>query len=379
MKTNHQIVIGNASAMEAVADQSIDLVVTSPPYPMIQMWDELFCAADPSIEKALSTCDTDLAFESMHRILDSVWCEVRRVIRPGGLVCINIGDATRTFDSQFRLFANHARIISAFSTLGFSQLPAILWRKPTNAPNKFMGSGMLPPGGYVTLEHEYILIFRWGAKREFPAEEQKQMRRESAYFWEERNNWFSDVWFDLRGVGQQINGQKNRDRSGAFPLELPYRLIHMFSVKGDTVLDPFLGTGTTMLAAMSSGRNCIGFECDPALKAVILQRVASISKIANQIVARRVEQHLMFVDEKTKTKGGLKHINRYYGFPVVTRQEEDLHLDTIHDIRFVGADRVCVTHEAFKLQREEPQDRPTSDRPRVTPAPVHRGRQLKLF
>ena len=69
-------------------------------------------------------------------------------------------------------------------------MPAILWRKPTNAPNKFMGSGMLPPNAYVTLEHEYILMFRWGAKREFSQEEQKRSRRESAYFWEERNGWF---------------------------------------------------------------------------------------------------------------------------------------------------------------------------------------------
>jgi hypothetical protein len=107
--------------------------------------------------------------------------------------------------------------------------------------------------------------------------------------------------------------------------------------------------------------------------------VASIPKIANQIVARRVEQHLMFVDEKTKTRGSLKHINRHYGFPVVTRQEEDLRLDTIHDIRFVGADRVCVTHEEFKLQRGQTQGQPSSDQPGVMPAPVHRGRQLKLF
>ena len=93
METSHLIILEDASAMDAVEDQSIELVVTSPPYPMIQMWDELFGAADPSIEKALSEGDADLAFEKMHRLLDSVWDEICRVLRPGGMACINIGDA----------------------------------------------------------------------------------------------------------------------------------------------------------------------------------------------------------------------------------------------------------------------------------------------
>jgi len=379
METNHRIVISDASAMDVVEDRSIDLVVTSPPYPMIQMWDELFCTADPAIESALSECDTDQAFERMHRILDVIWDEVRRVIRPGGLVCVNIGDATRTLDGQFRLFANHARIIAAFTSMGFSQLPTIIWRKPTNAPNKFMGSGMLPPNAYVTLEHEYLLVFRWGAKRDFPQDEQKIQRRQSAYFWEERNGWFTDVWFDLRGTVQGITGEKNRDRSGAFPLELPYRLINMFSVKGDTVLDPFLGTGTTMLAAMCSGRNCIGFEKDPAFKTVILQRVASFPETARQIIARRLEEHLIFADQRAIAKGALKHINKHYGFPVVTHQEEDLRFDKISNIRFVGADRIRVTYGEFGRQSDSGTEEAPPDAHHAVSKQVPKRRQLKLF
>src|SRR5206468_5334175 len=104
----------------------------------------------------------------------------------------------------FILYPNHVRIASHLVRLGFNPLPAILWRKQTNAPNKFMGSGMFPPGAYVTLEHEYVLIVRKGDKRAFDSEVIRSRRRESAFFWEERNDWFSDVWFDLKGTGQNL-------------------------------------------------------------------------------------------------------------------------------------------------------------------------------
>jgi DNA modification methylase len=342
MQTNHQIVIGNATRMDKVPDQSIDLVVTSPPYPMIQMWDDIFCAADSAIMKMLRSANGDGAYEAMHLLLDKTWQELRRVIKPGGIVCINIGDATRTIGGRFRLFGNHARIITAFRNLGFDQLPVIIWRKTTNAPNKFMGSGMYAPGAYVTLEHEYILIFRLGGMREFKTPEQKQNRRESAYFWEERNSWFSDVWFGLIGTRQAAHNGNSRDRSGAFPLELPYRLIQMFSVKGDVVLDPFLGTGTTLLAAMAGARNSVGYEIDPAFQPVILERITGLPDIANQLITNRLEQHERFIQERLQEQKEIKHRNKYYQFPVVTRQEADLRLDRVKQLQLSGNDRVTV-------------------------------------
>ncbi len=96
----------------------------------------------------------------MHDILNRAWEECHRVLSDNGFVCINIGDATRTLGKEFRLFPNHAAIIDFFLKKGCCALPDIHWRKPTNAPNKFMGSGMYPAGAYVTYEHEYILIFR---------------------------------------------------------------------------------------------------------------------------------------------------------------------------------------------------------------------------
>ena len=115
--------------MSAVGGGAVDLVVTSPPYPMIELWDEQFAAADPRIAAALADEDGARAFELMHSRLDAVWSECRRALRPGGLACINVGDAARTIGGEFRLFSNHSRILQALAKLNFSILPDILWRQ----------------------------------------------------------------------------------------------------------------------------------------------------------------------------------------------------------------------------------------------------------
>jgi modification methylase len=324
MKTNHKVIYGNAINMSDVPTESVDLMVTSPPYPMIEMWDEMLAQQSSLVRKALKKGDGQSAFELMHQILDPVWKEVYRVLKVGGFACINIGDATRTINGNFVLYPNHMRILKCALELGFSALPCILWRKQTNAPNKFMGSGMLPAGAYVTLEHEYILILRKGSKREFKNEKDKKIRRESAIFWEERNSWFSDVWFDVKGMPQALNDKNARLRSAAYPLEVVYRLINMYSAKGDVVLDPFLGTGTTTAAAIASGRNSIGFEIDPSLEKVIDRIKDGIVDSSIQIIRRRLAKHLEFVVNWLKTKGGFKYDNRYYRFPVMTAQEKEL-------------------------------------------------------
>jgi modification methylase len=234
MESIHKIYFQNANKMNVIESGSVALIVTSPPYPMIEMWNELFVQPSKAIQNALNAGKGMEAFELMHQLLDPVWREVYRVLTPGGIACINIGDATRTLGDNFILYPNHARILNAMVKIGFTPLPEILWRKQTNAPNKFMGSGMMPPGAYVTLEHEHILILRKGAKREFHRDVDKQNRRESAFFWEERNHWYSDVWMDLKGTTQKLSENNARLRSAAYPFELPYRLINMFSVKGSS-------------------------------------------------------------------------------------------------------------------------------------------------
>jgi len=199
-------------------------------------------------------------------------------------------------------------------------------------PDKFMGSGMLPVGAYVTLEHEHILILRKGDKRDFKIEAQKENRQRSAFFWEERNLWFSDKWKDINGVFQKLNHTKLRERSGAYPTELTYRLINMFSVQGDVILDPFLGTGTTTLGAMSSGRSSIGFEIDLNFKEFIDERLQEIKEITNEYVKLRLERHLEFIKKRQGEDKEIKYTNKNYNFPVITRQETNLYIPMIKDI-----------------------------------------------
>ncbi|SKA96884.1 DNA modification methylase [Caloramator quimbayensis] len=319
METLHKIYINDARNMNCIEDNSIDLIVTSPPYPMIEMWDELFKNIDEGISNAFEEGNGFLAFELMHRQLDVVWSECFRVLKEGSYLCINIGDATRTINNNFILYPNHARIINACINIGFYPLPDILWRKQTNAPNKFMGSGMLPKGAYVTLEHEYILIFRKGTKKNYKSDAERKNRQESAYFWEERNVWFSDVW-DFKGTSQKIGDSKSRDRSAAYPFELPYRIINMYSAKNDVVLDPFAGTGTTMIAAMACGRNSISIEIDVNFKSIIESKVMEYENFIKEIYKKRLRNHIEF----TKTMKNIKYKNLNYDFPVVTNQEVNL-------------------------------------------------------
>lgn len=333
--TSHQLYQCDARSTPFLADESVELIVTSPPYPMVAMWDTLFAQANPAISEALNESEAGLAFQLMHEVLDPIWEECCRVLAPGGIACINIGDATRTLGGQFALHANHARIISAFRRKPMQCLPLILWRKTTNAPNKFMGSGMLAPGAYVTLEHEYILIFRKGGKRLFK-EGEKANRQTSAFFWEERNQWFSDTW-QLHGERQKLDDGLDRERSAAYVFELPYRLINMFSVKGDRVYDPFAGTGTTTLAALASGRSSVGVDLSKDLLQVAADRINQTDLMAflNGQLDQRLSSHRRFVKERITQKGAesVKHTNIYYDLPVMTRQEVRLYFNKLLSIK----------------------------------------------
>ncbi len=326
MRTTHRLHIADARDLSAIPDASVQLVVTSPPYPMIAMWDEVFAAMDPSVAAPLEAGDGLAAFELMHRCLDAVWAECWRVVAPGGFAAVNIGDATRSLDGRFRLYSNHSRIIGAMSALGFDVLPDVLWRKPSNAPNKFMGSGMLPAGAYVTYEHEYVLLFRRGDKRTFPGVDDKAARQRSAYFWEERNRWFSDLWSDLRGTRQALGERGDRERSAAFPFELAYRLIAMYSLYGDVVLDPFAGTGTTLAAAAVAGRSSLGVELSDSFAPVVLGSIEAALAQGVAIQGERLAAHRAFVAERAAAGKPIKHHNGPHDVHVITGQERQLEL-----------------------------------------------------
>ena len=332
MITKHRVNIGNSQNLEHIENESVNLIVTSPPYPMIEMWDEVFGSLNPAITDALNNENGFEAYDLMNKELNKVWAEVDRVLAPGGIACINVGDATRKIGDSFQLYSNHSRIICCFEQMGYQVLPDILWRKQSNKPNKFMGSGMLPPNAYVTLEHEYILIFRKGGNREFKKQEEKEHRRDSAYFWEERNKWFSDVWEDVKGTSQKMSNKELRNRNGAYPFELAYRLINMYSVKGDTVLDPFLGTGTTIIAAIASGRNSVGYEIDPNFEEFIIEGILESKDNSNEYIQERINNHINFVNDRVVEKGPLKHESDVYDFAVMTSQERKSSFQYINEI-----------------------------------------------
>lgn len=341
--TTHKILNCNSNNLEIINDKSVQLIVTSPPYPMIEMWDEMFGSQDPAITNYLNAGDGIKAFYKMHEQLNKTWDECDRILADNGFVCINIGDATRTIGGNFQLFSNHTQIINYYLGKGYSVLPDILWRKQSNAPNKFMGSGMYPAGAYVTYEHEYILVFRKGGKRQFKGVE-KELRQKSAFFWEERNVWFSDLW-DIKGTTQIIKAPKTgRERSAAFPFEIPYRLVNMYSAEGDTVVDPFAGLGTTNLTCMAANRNSIGVEIAPEIASLALQNITVSADSLNNIIDSRIKRHLDFIETLPSDKRDRCYKNDPHGFEVKTRQETALKIDRIARVTQNG-DTVTCSYE----------------------------------
>ncbi len=226
-------------------------------------------------------------YTAMHDYLSKVWAETYRVLTEGGIACINIGDATRTLSGKFQLYPNHSRITEICEKIGFTTLPYILWKKPTTKPmykgkGVFLGSGFLPPNAYVTLDCEFILLFRKGKLRKFPPKD--VLRYESVFTKKERDEWFSQIW-SLKGV-RQTTAELER-RTAAYPEEIANRLVRMFSVKGELVLDPFLGSGTTIKMAIKNERNSIGYETDPNLLPIIAQKTTNIEGATVKIIKRK--------------------------------------------------------------------------------------------
>jgi len=293
MQTQHRIILGNSQRMSELEDSSVQLMVTSPPYPMISMWDELFCKADPKIAELfgeLAAMSEEKVvrqiYAAMHDYLAKVWQETHRVLVDGGIACINIGDATRSINGKFQLYPNHSRITEVCEKIGFTTLPYILWKKPTNKPSykgkgAFLGSGFLPPNAYVTLDCEFILLFRKGRLRKFPPHDKD--RYDSVLTKKERDEWFSQIW-SFKGTRQTVTDLERR--TAAYPEEIANRLIRMFSIKGELVLDPFLGSGTTTKIAIQNERNSIGYETDPNLLPIITKKIGYTKEAIVKIIKR---------------------------------------------------------------------------------------------
>lgn len=334
MTTKQKILIGNSNDLSVIKNNSIDLILTSPPYPMISMWDETFNYLNDKIDNNLINNCPYNAFELMHKELEYIYLESFKKLKDDGIFVINIGDATRNCNGSFSLFPNGSRTISFFIKNNFNLLPSIIWNKPTNSPNKFMGSGMLPVGAYNTLEYEHILIFRKN-KRNFKSKDLKNKRNKSAFFWNERNIWCSNIW---NFVGEKQNNKNDaRERNGAFPIELPYRIISMWTTQEDYVLDIFGGTGTTLLASTALGRNGIIVELKKQFKKDIEKRLLSSKEKLNMRNLIRIENQKKSIIDREKKNKKINYFNKNYNVPVITKQETELKIPLIENIKIESA------------------------------------------
>lgn len=335
MKTFHKIYYDSIQNCD-IPSEGVDLIVTSPPYPMVEMWDNQFIESYPPLDAILNhQKDGELAHTLMLRTMFPIWDTCERILKTGGFLCVNIGDATRSINGSFKLYDNHSSITKYLEHFGLEQLPRIIWRKQTNAPNKFMGSGTLPLRAYVTLEHEFILIFRKGRKVNISPKREKA-RKKSSIFWEERNKWFSDIW-EFKGAKQLKNGK----RTAAFPFELPHRLINMFSVQGDIVVDPFLGSGTTMAAAIVNARNSIGFEIETELKPTIIESLLDAKIRAAKIPITRITEHKKIIKSLN-----CKYLSKYG--KVKTKQEIEIKIPTLRKFKVVKENNYACEHGSYR-------------------------------
>lgn len=247
--TIHRLVLGDARSMAFIPDSSVHLVVTSPPYWTLKRYNEH--------ESQLGHIED---YESFLNGLTQVWKEVYRVLVPGGrLVCV-VGDVclSRREFGRHVVVPLHADICVICRRIGFDNLNLIIWHKIANANyevnngTKFLGKPY-EPNAIIKNDVEFILMQRKPGGYRQPTETQ---RRLSMIGKKEYEEWFRQFW--------NLTGASTKNHPAPFPLELAYRLVRMFSFWGDTVLDPFCGTGTTMLAAMKCQRNSIGIEIDPA-------------------------------------------------------------------------------------------------------------------
>lgn len=257
-KTLHRLIQGDARNLSFIPDESVHLIVTSPPY-----W---------TLKKYREHPDQMGHIEDYERFigeLSKVWQHCYRILVPGGrLVCV-VGDvclARRKFGRHV-VVPLHADIAISCRKIGFDNLNPIIWYKiakatyEVNNGTKFFGKPY-EPNAIIKNDIEFILMQRKPGGYRKPTVEQRELSKINKKDYDE---WFQQIW--------NIPGASTRDHPAPFPFELAYRLVRMFSFWGDTVLDPFCGTGTTMLAAMKTNRNSIGVEIDTEYCQMILKRL----------------------------------------------------------------------------------------------------------
>ena len=254
LQSRHRIVQGDAREMtELTADESVHLVVTSPPYWNLKEYDG--GAGDKQLGHRHD-------YQEFLTDLSRVWKRCFNLLVPGGRLCVVVGDVcvSRRKGGRHFVVPLHADISVHCRDIGFDYLTPILWYKIANAATEVEGNGSpflgkpYEPNGVIKNDVEYILMLRKPGRYRSPTEEQRVL---SLIDREDHARWFRSIWTDVGGASRHLG------HPAPFPLEVAYRLIMMFSFVGDTVLDPFLGTGTTTEAAMRANRSSIGYEIEP--------------------------------------------------------------------------------------------------------------------
>jgi DNA modification methylase len=268
IETRHRLVLGDARDLSSVPDRSVHLVVTSPPYWTLKEYRDT--------EGQLGHVDD---YEEFLSNLDRVWSECLRILVPGGrLVCV-VGDvclSRRKNNGRHTVVPLHSSISEHCRRIGFDGLAPIIWHKIANAIFEAGGNGAgflgkpYEPNAVLKNDIEYLLMLRKPGGYRSPSLDTRLLSLISA---KNHRRWFQQIWTDVKGAS-------TRAHPAPYPLELAERLVRMFSFVGDTVLDPFTGTGTTNLAAARWGRDSIGIEIDPHYLAMATERLSPLIETA---------------------------------------------------------------------------------------------------
>lgn len=276
------IILGDSRDMSELKDESVHLIVTSPPYWQLK---------DYGNGSQIGFNDS---YEDYINNLNLVWKECYRVLHKGCRLCVNIGDqfARSVYYGRYKIIPIREEIIRFCETIGFDYMGAIIWQKVTTCNTTggatIMGSFPYPRNGIIKLDYEFILIFK---KLGDPPKVSREIKEKSKLTTEEWNEYFYGHW--------NFPGERQDKHLAMFPEELPRRLIKMFSFVDDTVLDPFLGSGTTCLAAKNLNRNSIGYEINedflPVIKGKINGDISVIKQKKKCIDFKKEMQNLPYV------------------------------------------------------------------------------------
>ncbi len=286
MKTNHKVIIGDSRNMAELKNNSFHLVITSPPYWQLKDYG------------SLDQIGFNDSYENYINNLNLVWKECFRVLNDGCRLCINIGDqfARSVYYGRYKIIPIRTEIIKFCETIGFDYMGAIIWQKATTMNTTggatIMGSFPYPRNGIIKLDYEFILIFKKLGVSPFVS---KEIKEESKMSKDEWNQYFNGHW--------NFNGAKQDKHLAMFPEELPKRLIKMFSFVGDNVLDPFLGSGTTTLAAKNLNRNSVGYEINNNYLSIIKEKIGATKEDLFKNVA------FEFIDQKQENINYAKDIS----------------------------------------------------------------------